>query len=205
MGLNHPTGRKFILGPKLNLGSYIYPLAGWTNVDAYYTEHADLVADVMDLKDYEFKKVAEIYAGHLLEHMEDAPAALRYWRSLLKSGGMLTVTVPDYKSGLDMYLHGQNLDLALDIAYGRGGAHLCWKDIPALGNRMDDENPAAIGPAGALISQSVSADFHSNGFTLPVLMSVMRDAGFHDVRKVHCPELYVADVKWQFSVRGWRT
>jgi len=39
-----------------------------------------------------------IYAGHVLEHFhyEDGIEALRYWYSLLRPGGRISVCVPDY-------------------------------------------------------------------------------------------------------------
>lgn len=178
---------------RLNLGSggYNIRVPGWTNIEMDPTIPSDLCADVMDLDaHYKPKSVDEIYAGHMLEHAEDAPKALRYWRSLLKPGRPLTLTLPNPIEGLRMYLSGEGnaMDIALDIAYGRGGAHLHWNDIPGLGDRSH------FFATGA---------YHRNGLTPPVTMALMRDAGYSNVKQITPPsDLIVCEVSWQYSVVG---
>lgn len=84
-------------GVRLNLGCGQFPLAGFVNVDTSRDAKADLTADVLDLP-YQPGTVDEIYAGHLLEHFpyKDGQRALKYWHSLLREDGLLSVTVPDF-------------------------------------------------------------------------------------------------------------
>lgn len=82
---------------RLNLGCGRYPLPGFINVDQFANVNPDLVADVLHLP-YGPGSVDAIYCGHLLEHLtlEEGRRALAYWRGLLKTGGTIAITVPNF-------------------------------------------------------------------------------------------------------------
>jgi predicted SAM-dependent methyltransferase len=103
---------------KLNLGCAHWKKDGWTNIDIVdWPEHPDIVADVTTL---EFAEIEEIYAGHLLEHLEDPLAALRQWYSWLKTGGKLGVVVPDVEE-VEMWLAmGRDTDWLRAAMYDEG-------------------------------------------------------------------------------------
>ena len=84
-------------GLRLNLGCGRFPLAGFINIDQEEEVKPDLVCDVLDLP-YEMDSVDEIYAGHILEHLDwkEGETALAYWFSLLKPGGKISISVPDF-------------------------------------------------------------------------------------------------------------
>jgi GT2 family glycosyltransferase/predicted SAM-dependent methyltransferase len=84
-------------GLRLNVGCGPFKLNGFINIDKSKLVECDLRADVLDLP-YEAGTVDEIYAGHILEHFNfiDGMKALYYWYSLLKEGGTISVTVPDF-------------------------------------------------------------------------------------------------------------
>jgi len=84
-------------GIRLNMGCGPFPLAGFINIDQFKSVNPDLLADCRDLP-YAPGTVSEIYAGHILEHFrfDDGKAALKYWFSLLKPGGVIGISVPDY-------------------------------------------------------------------------------------------------------------
>lgn len=84
-------------GLRLNLGCGKFKLKGFTNIDQLARVEPDVNADVMVLP-YDPGTVDEIYAGHLLEHFpfSDGMKALHYWYALLRPGGRLSVSVPDY-------------------------------------------------------------------------------------------------------------
>lgn len=90
---------------RLNLGCGPYSLADFVNVDQDQELHPDLVADVRNLP-YGSGTVDEIYAGHLLEHLDwdEGMAALRHWYSLLKIGGKIMLTTPDFDYLAKAYL-----------------------------------------------------------------------------------------------------
>ena len=82
---------------RLNLGCGEYHLQGFINIDRFANVNPDLLADVLYLP-YQPGTIDEIYAGHLLEHLtfEEGQNALKYWYGLLKSGGVIGITVPDF-------------------------------------------------------------------------------------------------------------
>ena len=82
---------------RLNLGCGRYPLPGFINVDQFANVNPDLVCNALDLP-YAPGSVDAIYCGHLLEHLtlKEGRQALAYWRGLLKPGGTIAVTVPNF-------------------------------------------------------------------------------------------------------------
>lgn len=82
---------------RLNLGCGRYPISGFVNIDQFENVNPDLVTDALNLP-YEIETVDEIYAGHLLEHLtwDEGQNALRHWLNLLKKGGIIRITVPDF-------------------------------------------------------------------------------------------------------------
>ena len=93
---------------RINLGSGLFPLSqteGWENWDEEPTVVADRHVHVppIDLPD---DSVSEIYAGHLLEHLEprEAHELLCECYRVLLPGGRLGVVVPDTRQLLEHYL-----------------------------------------------------------------------------------------------------
>lgn len=80
---------------KLNLGCGWFPLAGYVNVDEHCP--ADIQADFRTLT---FSDVDEINMSHLLEHLSwrETIPVLTQLRGWLRSGGRLTVEVPDMEA-----------------------------------------------------------------------------------------------------------
>jgi len=103
-------------GIRLNLGCGPFPLDGFINVDQFESVEPDLLCDATCLP-YKAGTVDEIYAGHLLEHFhfEDGKNALRYWFSLLKQGGKIAVTVPDYDFLVKKYCENPNPDALIEF------------------------------------------------------------------------------------------
>jgi GT2 family glycosyltransferase/predicted SAM-dependent methyltransferase len=90
---------------RLNLGCGVYHLHNFINIDQYPHVKPDIVADALNLP-FERESVDEIYCGHLLEHLTfgDGQKALGHWRSLLKKGGVIGITVPDFDVLAKRYL-----------------------------------------------------------------------------------------------------
>lgn len=84
-------------GVRLNMGCGPFPMEGFTNIDQFSGVNPDLCCDVTKLP-YEPATVSEIYAGHILEHFrfDEGQKVLRYWLMLLKPGGMISISVPDF-------------------------------------------------------------------------------------------------------------
>ncbi len=103
--LKASTPVKVSEGIRLNLGCGLYKIEGLINVDQRESVHPDLLADALRLP-YGPGTVDEIYAGHLLEHLtwDEGQAALRHWHSILKIGGTIMITVPDFDFLAKQYL-----------------------------------------------------------------------------------------------------
>ena len=84
-------------GIRLNMGSGTFPMKNFINIDQFEHVNPDIQCDILNVP-FEPGTVCEIYAGHVLEHFrfDEGMKALRYWHSLLKPNGMISVVVPDY-------------------------------------------------------------------------------------------------------------
>jgi predicted SAM-dependent methyltransferase len=112
-----------IMTHKLHIGCGSKHLPGYLHVDAQQHAHVDIVCDIRNICNYIDKKsIDEIYACHILEHFQrkDVYKVLTDWHSLLKDGGVLRISVPDFESCVKMYqkdklsLH----DKLLGLLYG---------------------------------------------------------------------------------------
>ncbi len=92
-------------GLRLNLGCGPFKLKHFKNIDINKDLKPDIVADITDLP-FEPGTVDEIYAGHVLEHFDwrDGERALGHWVSMLRPGGKISVSVPDYDMLCRTYL-----------------------------------------------------------------------------------------------------
>ena len=92
-------------GLRLNLGCGRYPKRKFINIDIQPSVSPDVVADVLSLH-YEKNSIEEIYCGHLLEHFnfEEGLLAISHWVDILKPGGSIMITVPDFDIFIKPYL-----------------------------------------------------------------------------------------------------
>lgn len=92
---------------RLNLGCGEYLLPGWVNIDADPNAPADLHLSVPPLP-WPGGSVGEIFAGHVLEHLEPETAdeLLAECSRVLRPGGAIGVVVPDTRELVRRYLRG---------------------------------------------------------------------------------------------------
>lgn len=92
---------------RLNVGCGEWPLRYWTNLDADPAMPADVHQQVPPLP-YDDESLDEIYAGHVLEHMERDTARefLAECYRCLVSGGKLGIVVPDTFEIMKRYVEG---------------------------------------------------------------------------------------------------
>ena len=102
---------------KLHVGCGTKCLDGWTNLDIMDRPNVDIVSSAHELPQLKDDSVDEILAEHLLEHFTfyEAQRALSEWFRVLKSGGKLTIEVPDLLSLCKAFVdaNGDLQDLAL--------------------------------------------------------------------------------------------
>ena len=97
----------------LHLGCGEYNLPGYINIDALSYPHIHYVRAIDDLSIFENNSIDLIYASHCLEHFpySQVPHVLSEWYRVLKIGGILRLSVPDFDLLLKIYTeNGNNLE-----------------------------------------------------------------------------------------------
>jgi predicted SAM-dependent methyltransferase len=82
---------------KLHIGGQVR-MAGWEVLDTNPGPHVDHVADARDLSRFQEATFVEIYASHVVEHLDykdELVTTLSGWRRVMVPGGTLSVSVPD--------------------------------------------------------------------------------------------------------------
>ncbi|MEZ5976934.1 MAG: methyltransferase domain-containing protein [Planctomycetota bacterium] len=143
---------------RLHLGCGSERREGWINVDTNPQVSPDVVADAFDLHMLGDASIDVIEANHLFEHMtyDQALAALREWRRVLKPSGELYLELPDLEACiriLGRYTDDRGYDMGLGGMYG-------WPP---------------------LIAEQGAAQIHKWGWTRSALGKALADAGFANV------------------------
>lgn len=91
---------------KLHLGCGNKYIPGFIHVDIIKHPHVDLIANVDSLPMIESNSVDLVYSCHILEHFNKRGVvlALTEWRRILKSGGILRLSVPDFEVLAKLYI-----------------------------------------------------------------------------------------------------
>lgn len=106
---------------KLHLGCGFKKLDGFVNVDIRPETECDIIDDVATLKNFKEESAEMIYACHVLEHFNRKTylIVLKRWSEILKSGGMLRLSVPDlYKVSELHYTKKYTLKQLMGFLYG---------------------------------------------------------------------------------------
>jgi predicted SAM-dependent methyltransferase len=82
---------------KLHIGGWV-KADGWEILDANAAPHVDHVCNANDLSRFADGTFAEIYASHVVEHLDftgELQSTLKEWRRVLVPGGRVCISVPD--------------------------------------------------------------------------------------------------------------
>ena len=117
-----------------------------------YGDHARFVQSDLGVLPFANRQIEAIWACHCLEHMENPLAALREWRRVLRSRGLLAITVPPYKTevvGRHVFTGWNVGQLILTLL--RAGFDVTTGAYAEMGYNVfalvrREENPPAIGP-----------------------------------------------------------
>lgn len=93
----------------------------FVNIDGYPYPHVHYVQKIDRLKKFHDSSVDLIYACHCLEHFEylKTKTILDEWHRVLKKGGTLRLSVPDFEKLLIIYSdHGKDLDTIIPQLMG---------------------------------------------------------------------------------------
>lgn len=106
---------------KLHLGCNLTKIPGYVNVDIVETEATDLVLDLAEISNYfGSASVDYIYICHTLEHL----SRHKYFQTLcdfyyiLKTNGMIRISVPDFESLVKYYIQTGDLNEIRGTLYG---------------------------------------------------------------------------------------
>lgn len=112
---------------KVHLGCWNRPLADWINVDKVYMPGVDLIEDARLLRSFRARSVDSIYASHILDEISrwDYMGALRRWYDILKIGGKLYLSVPDFEAIVARYQQTKDLRELQGLLHG-GQDHDGW-------------------------------------------------------------------------------
>jgi predicted SAM-dependent methyltransferase len=118
---------------KLHLGCGEKHIDGYINIDIRYMPGVDKVDDVKFLRSFAENSVDVIYCCALLEHFSrwEYMLVLKRWYDLLKPGGVLRLSVPDFRALSEHYLEHGDLRQLIGMLYGRQDYpenfhHMCW-------------------------------------------------------------------------------
>ena len=104
--LHSPSPPKNINGKVyIHLGCGRINAPGFINVDAIGYPHVHYIQEVDDLSRFPNKYADLIYASHVLEHIshKHLSKVLSEWRRVLKGGGILRISVPDFDKLIEVY------------------------------------------------------------------------------------------------------
>lgn len=122
----------------LHLGAGNIRIPGFTNIDIRPLPGIDYVASADKLGMFESGSVDMIYNASVLEHFHrnDTQRVLKEWYRVLKPGGLLRISVPDFEAAAKLYLQTHNLGLILGCLCGgqdyEENFHYMWFDFAYL-------------------------------------------------------------------------
>jgi predicted SAM-dependent methyltransferase len=113
---------------KLHLGCGNRKINGFVNIDIQESPAVDLIANVMELP-YKENSIDTIYSCCMLEHFGRNnnlkffrntcwKDVLNYWYKLLKPGGEVYISVPDFEAVCKEYLNNGDISKILGITIG---------------------------------------------------------------------------------------
>lgn len=106
---------------KLHLGCGRRYIPGFIHIDAVDYSHVDHVTTIDNLSFIPDNSVELIYNCHVLEHFKrrDVGRVLREWHRVLRPGGTLRISVPDFAKICEVYQKFGQLDLVIGPLFGR--------------------------------------------------------------------------------------
>ena len=106
---------------KVHLGCGERHIPGWAHVDLESHPHVDHVGDIRSLPMFGDRSVDIIYACQVLAYFdaEEVKEVLREWTRVLKWGGVLRLSLPNFKVVADLYRAGLPLEWFIGTLYGK--------------------------------------------------------------------------------------
>jgi predicted SAM-dependent methyltransferase len=105
---------------KLHLGCGSKHIDGFINVDIREEVNPDLIDDIGKLESIKENSVDLIYVCHTLEHFgrHEYMTILERWFELLKEGGIIRISVPDFGKVVEYYNETGDVTKLIGLLYG---------------------------------------------------------------------------------------
>ena len=106
---------------KLHLGCGKRHIPGFVHIDAIDYPHIDHVSSIDNLSFVGDQSVDLIYNCHVLEHFKrrDVERVAKEWFRVLKPGGVLRTSVPDFKALCEIYSRSKDIEDVIGPLFGR--------------------------------------------------------------------------------------
>ena len=106
---------------KLHLGCGKRSIPGFVHVDKVKFDHIDYVHDIRTLPMFKDETVSLIYACQVLEYFDrnESIKVLKEWKRVLCKGGLLRLSVPNFKTICSLYSAGVDLEFFIGTLYGK--------------------------------------------------------------------------------------
>ena len=106
---------------KLHLGCGKRHIPGFVHIDAVEYPHVDHVSTIDVLPFIPSDSIQLIYCCHVLEHFKrhDVARVLTEWLRVLAPGGVLRVSVPDFRKLAEVYLATGQMKSVIGALFGR--------------------------------------------------------------------------------------
>jgi predicted SAM-dependent methyltransferase len=146
---------------------------GWTIVNVEDRPGVDVRSTITDLSMFPDGSAVEVYASHVYEHLgyqEELPKAFAEAKRVLMPGGRLRIAVPDLEVLCGLFL-----------------------------NLRHDVNSQFFVQRMIMGGQIEPFDFHKTGFSMNILVALLKVHGFKDFRRVEDFNLFDDTSKLKFQ------
>jgi len=105
---------------KLHLGCGSIHIKGYVNIDIRYQPGVDEIDNIKFLRKYQENSVDVIYACAVVEHFGrwEYKSVLQRWYEILKSNGILRISVPDWSKAAEHYTEHKDLRVLMGMLHG---------------------------------------------------------------------------------------
>ncbi len=127
---------------KLHIGCGDHYIKGFLHIDIRRLPHVDIVTPAEKLLFFVDGSVDLIYACHILEHYgrHDIQKPLKEWYRVLKIGGILRLSVPDFASITYHYYRTGKIEDVMGLLYGgqnyTGNTHYVTFDMRYMDTQL---------------------------------------------------------------------
>jgi len=133
---------------RIHLGCWTRPMdpTGWINIDQVYVPGVDLIEDCRFLRSFRKMSVDAIYASHILDEFTrwEYMTVLKRWHDLLKMGGRIYLSVPDFDAIVDRYLETHDVRELEGLLHG-GQDHPGWTRSYSWNMKVMKEDLMSVG------------------------------------------------------------